>query len=266
VPAVDRARLARQAAHIAEAADDSQALQRRFRDVMEFYADRTRRPTPDTEGYGAPAIVVRTVASALIAKAVSPEREALWADLLWSIRLREARLAAAILIRDQPASDLLDRILAWAGDTRDPEVLRELAGPTLGDLRRRAPSEFLRAMKTGVASGNPGRRAFALRALADAAADRQFQGLPDALEVMARGWEAPVGDEARALLLLVVALARRTPGESARMLREALEARKPWAYRLAAAALPELPEATRASLQRSLSASRAAGIMPRLKD
>jgi hypothetical protein len=167
-----------------------------------------------------------------------------------------------MLIRVHPPDDILHRILAWAGTTRDPQILAELAGPSLGEARRRSPAAFLQAMKDGCRAPTSTQRGFALRALADAAADRTFQALPDVLEELSRGAEAPVGDEARALTLLVVALARRTPGETARVLREALDRRHSWAYRLAAAALPELPERTRASLQRSLSASRAAGIMP----
>lgn len=261
MPAIDRARLALQTARVADAAGDPEALRRRFRDLMEFYADRTRRLMPDSDGYGAPLPVLKAQASALAERATTSDQAALLADVLWSMEFREARLVAAKLIRGQPPDDILYRILAWAGTTRDPLIMAELAGPSLGEARRRAPATFLQTMMDGCRAATSSQRSFALRALADAAADRSFQALPDVLEVLSRGVEAPVGDEARSLTLLVVALARRTPGETARVLRDALDRRQPWAYRLAAAAMPELPERTQASLQRSLSASRAAGII-----
>jgi len=264
--AVDRARLARQVEHVAGALEDPPSFRSRFGDFMEFYADRTRRPAPHAGGYGVPAPVVKALETALLNKARTSEQSALLADILWSLETRESRVIALFLIRTQPSEDVLARVVAWSGTTRDPYVLQELAGPTLMEIRRQAPAAFLDAMKVGRSGPNSGTRSFALRALAQAVGDRSFQALPEVIELLAREAESDSRDDAQAHVELVVALARRTPGETARVLREALERHRPWSYRLAAAALPELPERTRASLQRSLSASRAAGIMPRTSD
>jgi len=264
--AVDRARLARQVEHVAGALEDPQSFRSRFSDFMEFYADRTRRPAPHSGGYGVPAPVVKALESALLEKARTSEQAALLADVLWSIETRESRVIALFLIRAHPSEDVLARVVAWSGTTRDPSVLQDLAGPSLMELRRKAPTAFLEAMRVGRSGSHSGTRSFALRALAQAVADRSFQALPEVLVLLAQEAEGASRDDAQAHVELVVALARRTPGETARVLQEALERRRPWSYRLAAAALPELPERTRASLQRSLSASRAAGIMPRTSD
>lgn len=264
--AVDRSRLARQVEHVAGAMEDPPSFRSRFGDLMEFYADRTRRPAPHAGGYGVPAPVVKALESALLEKAGTLEQAALLADVLWSLETRESRVIALFLIRGQPSEDVLARVVAWSGTTRDPQVLQELAGPTLMEIRRNAPAVFLEAMKAGRSGPSPAARSFALRALALAVADRSFQALPEVLELLALEAEGASRDDAQAHIELVVALARRTPGETARVLREALERQRPWSYRLAAAALSELPERTRASLQRSLSASRAAGIMPRTSD
>jgi DNA alkylation repair enzyme len=264
--AVDRARLARQVEHVAGALEDPPSFRARFGDLMEFYADRTRRPAPHAAGYGVAAPVVKALETALLEKARTVEQAALLADVLWSIETRESRLIALFLIRAQPSEDVLARVVAWSGTTRDPYVLQELAGPALMEMRRKAPASFLEAMRVGRSGPSPGTRSFALRALAQAVADRSFQALPEVLELLAQEAEGASREDAQAHVDLVVELARRTPGETARVLREALERHRPWSYRLAAAALPELPERTRASLQRSLSASRAAGIMPRTSD
>lgn len=266
MPAVDRSRLAQQVEHVAEAMRDPASFRIRFRDLMEFYADRTRRPAPHAGGYGVPAPVVKALETALLEKVVTPGQTALLADVLWSLDTRESRVIALFLIRGQPSEDLLARVVAWSSATRDPQVLQELAGPTLTVIRRGASAAFLEAMKAGRSGPTPAARAFALRALAHAVADPSFQDLPEVLDLLAVEVEGASGDEARAHVELAVALARRTPGETARVLREGLERHRPWSYRLATAALPELPERTRASLQRSLSASRAAGIMPRSSD
>jgi hypothetical protein len=264
--AVDRARLARQVEYVAGALEDPLSFRTRFGDLMEFYADRTRRPAPHAAGYGVPAPVVKALETALLEKARTSEQAALLADVLWSIETRESRVIALFLIRAYPSEDVLARVVAWSGATRDPYVLQELAGPALMELRRKAPAAFLEAMRVGRSGSSSGTRSFALRALAQAVADRSFQALPEVLVLLAQEAEGASRDDAQAHVELVVALARRTPGETARVLREALERHRPWSYRLAAAALPELPERTRASLQRSLSASRAAGIMPRTSD
>ena len=255
MPAVDRSRLAWQVEQVTGVIEDPASFRSRFRDFMEFYADRTRRPAPNAGGYGVPTPVVKALETALLEKSVTSEQTALLADILWSLETRESRVIALFLIRGQPSEDLLA-----------PHVLQELAGPTLMDIRRSAPAAFLEAMKAGRSGPSPAARTFALRALAHAVADRSFQALPEILELLALEAEGASRDDAQAHIELVVALARRTPGETARVLREALERHRPWSYRLAAAALPELPERTRASLRRSLSASRAAGIMPRTSD
>jgi hypothetical protein len=261
VPAVDRARLAHQVEQVAAAVAEPAVFRRRFQDLMEFYADRTRRPNPDAGGYGVPAPVLKAVAAALNDLALTPDQTALVADVLWSMNVREARLTALALARSQPLEDVAARVLAWSDTTQDPDVLDELAGPALITLRRREAAAFLAMMEVGCRAPTGRQRAFALRALAEAAADRSFQELPEVLRLLPSGPEAPVGDEARALSRLVAELARRSPGETLRLLRERLERRQPAAYRLALIALPELPERGRSRLQRSLSAFRAAGII-----
>src|SRR3990172_5173791 len=246
MPAVDRSRLSGQVEQVTGVIEDPASFRSRFRDFMEFYADRTRRPAPNAGGYGVPTPVVKALETALLKKSMTSEQTALLADILWSLETCESRVIALFLIRGQPSEDLLARVVAWCGTTRDPQVLQELAGPTLMEIRRGAPAAFLEAMKAGRAGPIPAARTFALRALAHAAADRSFQALPEVLDLLGMEAEGASADDTRAHVELVVALARRTPGETARVLREALERHRPWSYRLAAAALPELPERTRA--------------------
>lgn len=268
VPAVDLARLARQVEHLRAAVGDPVAFRARFGDLMGVYADRTRRAGVDLgRGRNVPAHILKVLANALVEETESDgERAALLADVLWAMETKEARLIAIVLLHRQPPADLLSRVLAWSDSTDDPEVLEQLADAALAPVRARQPGAFLEALADVRWHFKHRRRAFALHVLRAAVEDRGFQALPRVLELMAPRGEAPIAEERRALNHLAEALARRTPGETARWLGEALERRQAWSYAAAAAALPALPEWAGRQLERSLLAARAAGIIPNHND
>jgi len=185
---------------------------------------------------------------------------------VWSLETREARLIALVLLRRQPPSDLLSRVLAWSETSEDPQVLAELAGAALAPVRTQQPEAFLQSLAGLRRHYKHRRRAFALRALQSAVEDRSFQSIPRVLELLPPGPVEPVGEERRALSELGVALARRTPGETSRWLKEALDRRQAWAYPVSLAAVEILPERSRPSLEVSLMRARAAGIMTSRND
>lgn len=263
MPAVDLARLAHQIEQVRSAVADPLTFRTRFRDLMGFYADRIRRPGVEGGQAGVPPQVVRALANGLVEETGSDvERAALLADVLWSLGSREARTIALILVRRQPPADLLSRLLAWADTSNDPDILAQLAGPALAPARAKDPKAFLRALSDLRRHPRHARRAFALRVLAAAVDDRAFQDIPSALELLAPQGQEPIGEERRAVRELASALARRSPGETSRCLAQALERRRAWAYPAAVAVLDILPGRARLSLERSLMAARAAGIMP----
>jgi hypothetical protein len=267
MPAVDLARLAHQIEHVRSAIANPAAFRTRFRDLMDFYTDRIRRPGVEGGQAGVPAQVVRAVANGLVEETgADVEKAALLADVLWSVGSREARRIALTLVQRQPPTDLQSRVLAWAETTSDPDILAQLAGPALAPARADNPKRFLDALSDLRWHARHARRAFALRALAAAAEDRTFQDIPRILEMLAPRGQEPIGEERRGLRELASALAQRSPGETARCLAEALERRRAWAYPAALAALEALPGGARRSLERSLVAARAAGIMPEPSD
>jgi DNA alkylation repair enzyme len=268
MPSVDLARLTRQVEHLRAAVGDPVTFRSRFGDLMGVYADRTRRAGVDvSRGHNVPAHILKVIANALVEETESDgERAALLADVLWSMETKEARLIAVVVLHRQPPADLLARVLAWSDTTDDPEVLGKLADDALAPVRARQPGAFLEALADVRWHFKHRRRAFGLRVLRAAVEDRQFQALPRVLELMVPRGEAPIAEERRALNQLAEALARRTPGETARWLGEALERRQAWCYAAVAAALPALPERARRPLERSLMAVRAAGIIPNHND
>ena len=211
--------------------------------------------------------VLNALANGLVEATESDtDRAALLADVLWSLETREARLVALVLLRRQPPSDLVFRVLAWSETSEDPQVLAELAGVALAPVRAQQPEAFLQSLAGLRRDYKHRRRAFALRALQAAVEDRSFHSIPRILELLPPGPEEPVGEERRALNDLGVALARRTPGETSRWLREALDRRQAWAYPVALAAVEVLPERSRPSLELSLMGAGAAGIMTARND
>ncbi|HET7010550.1 MAG TPA: DNA alkylation repair protein [Anaerolineales bacterium] len=268
MPAVDLARLAHQVEHVRAAVGDPATFRGRFLDLMALYADRTRRSRAETgPGLPVPSPVIKALANGLAEETeAEPERAALVADILWNLETRPARLIAVTLLRRQNPSDLLDRVLAWSDRTDDPEVLEQLAGPALAPVRSKQPDSFLEAMAELRRHFQHRRRAFALLALRSAVEDRAFQAVHRVLELVPPRSDQPIAEERRALRELVVALGRRTPGETSRWLGEALSRKQAWAYPAAQAAVEALPERSRRSLERSLLAARAAGIISNHRD
>ena len=193
MPAVDIARLRIQSAAVTDHFDNPEQLLRALHDMLDLYADRTRRPgrltSPVTvlPAYNVPTPVLRQLETDLGFQGEErPGELLLLADALWRDGYLETRLLAAYLLgRIPPGGDeFMDRLTDWVGGTREPNVRRTLLSVGLSRLRRENPEQFLRLMSRWV---NPIRHKMwsnAIQALLPLLSDPDFDNLPVVFDIV----------------------------------------------------------------------------------
>lgn len=248
MPAIDPDRLARQVSKAVEAAGDPIELRRQALDLMEFYADRTRRPGASTQvddvppSFGVPRPVMRALTSELVrAVAGRPERALAAAEALWRADQRETRVLAAALV------GTLDdrRAPIWVADhaslTGDNLVLGEMAGRGLAGWRRADPLGFIDSLMNWLDSSNRPTQHLALLAIVAAAGDARFHQLPRLFPLLSGRSGSFRGEVRKAYAASIRALARRSPPETSYFLIAEVDSGDPAAFRLARAILDALP-------------------------
>ncbi len=260
MPAVDPARLAREIDAILEHFGDPGALRRLVLDVLDFYADRARRPGASIHAddapwaFGVPRPVLRSMGRALRARSVQQPQVALAAaEALWGAGYRETQVLAASILASQAGPQAADWAQPRAEACQDRAALAELAGPGMEGWRRAEPQAFLARASVWLRSANPRLLAFGLLALTAAVEAPGFVDLPAVLRMLAGVCGETRGESRRGLVALVRVLARRSPAETARFVLDELEARTPGAERLLRGVLEAFPAPQRERLAQALS-------------
>lgn len=263
MPAIDPDRLTRQVAKAVAAFGDSIELRRRTLDILEFYADRTRRPGPSTEvedvppSFGAPRPVMRALGRGLVqAAAGRVERALAAAEALWRADYRETRTLAAALV-----GSLQDRAgPAWVEQhaiaTEDGVVLSELAGRGLAGWRSSDPSGFVGDLTRWLDSSRRPVQHLALLAIIAAVDDPAFRRLPPLFPILSGRSGSFRGEIRKAFTAAVRSLAVRTPAETTHFLLAEIGSGDPGAVRLARSILASLPPDNAGRVQKALSAGR----------
>ena len=270
MPAIDPARLRRQIEDLGADRGEPAHLHARILELLEFYRDRTRRPTaaaraadPGRRTLGVPRPVLRALARGLDEILVSDTdvRSALAAHL-WEAGLAETQYLAACVAGTLPE----DRPAEWAADrargSESRPALKDLAEQGLFRLRTRSPQRLLEAVELWLRSGDPRLRALAYYAAADLVGQEGFGDLPAVLRLLESTLQDAGGFPQPALQQLIEALARQSPPEAARLLIDELGRAVPGTAELVRLTLPAFPPFQRGRLERALSALRRAGIMP----
>jgi hypothetical protein len=259
MPAIDPDRLTRQVVKVAAAIGDPIELRRRALDLLEFYADRTRRPGPSTQvddvppSFGAPRPVMRSLTSSLVrAVAGRRERALAAADALWRADYRETRLLAAALV-----GSLDDRqAAAWVEDhaalAEDNVVLGEMAGRGLAGWRQADPLGFVDNLTNWLDSSKRPTQHLALLAIIAAVDDPGFRQLPRLFPLLSGRSGSFRGEIRKAYTDSIRALARRSPPEATHFLMAEVASGDPAAFRLARAVLDTLPPDNAGRLRRAL--------------
>jgi len=154
MPAIDLARLRKQAGRLAEFFFVPDEFIRHLHELLDSYVDYTARkslaaaPNESLQAYRTPVVIVKQIEqelTALASKAENAEAALELADRLWDEAYLETRILAAFLLGRIPPQEerSLARLTAWAGQIHDPNLLGELLNRSLFRMRKEAPERFL---------------------------------------------------------------------------------------------------------------------------
>jgi len=232
MPAIDLARLRKQANRLADFFFLPEDFLKLLREMLDFYVNYTLRkkeniaPGSNLPTYRTPFVVMRQIENAIGAIAAENPHYALeLADLLWDEGYIETRLLAAFLLGRIPPQEerLLARLTAWTQQVRDPSVRAALLTTSLSRMRKETPDEFLVVIGEWL---HPARQRFwpnGIQALLPMITDPEFDNLPPVYELVRPVIEAAPGAIQNDLGNLINALYQDSPSETVYYLRELLE-------------------------------------------
>jgi len=268
MPAIQPDLLERQARQLAEQAADPAGFIRGLQRLLDFYADRTRRPAqstppPPLTAYRAPPVVIRQIALALKPVLAGDAAAALaLVDALWEQPVLECRLLAAQVLGQLPLpapEPALERLQQWIRppsgpkSQRPPDYLRLLLDAALNQLKRQSPAAVLELTRQWLESQRIYEQMAGLQVVLLFLADDRFENLPLLFKLI-QPFLGHVPSALRPEVLEVVRrLAHRSPPEAAYLLRQALDQPEhpdtPWLIRQT---LDDFPPAQQAALRQGL--------------
>ncbi len=245
MPAIQPALLRQQAALLVEHFDDPPAYLRSLHYLLDFYADRARRPgqsgmpAPITTSYNVRPPVLKMILQELAPPASEdPEAGLALCDALWAEPTLEFRLLATMLlgqIPPTPPERIISRLKAWLVPDLEFFLIEALMNHALGQLRQEYPQAMIRLVQDWLESNKPLYQQLGLRALLPLVLNPEFENLPVFFRLLQPlACNVPVGLRPD-LLDVLAALAHRSPQETAYFLRQALNfpgaADAPWVVR-----------------------------------
>lgn len=232
MPAIDLARLRKQANRLADFFFLPEDFLRYLREILDFYVNRTLRksekiaPGSNLPTYRTPIVVMRQIEKAIGPIAVENPHYALeLADLLWDEGYIETRLLAAFLLGRIPPQEerLLARLTAWTQQVLDTSVRAALLTTSLTRMRVETPDEFLVVVGEWLHPARQQLWSNGLQALLPLVSDSSFENLPPIFELVHPIIEAAPGVLQTDLGNLINALYQASPSETTFYLRETLE-------------------------------------------
>lgn len=274
MPAIQPARLKQQAALVAEHFEQPAAFIRSLNYLLEYYADRTLRPSakstlrPLIETYHVPAPVLQQVMQALTPQLQdNPQAALALCDALWEQPFLEHHTLSAMLLghlSTHHPEAVLERIQAWISPQLEDQLIFLLFDHALVKIRKASPVALLRLIQTWLESDQLFYQQLGLRALLPLIRDPEFENLPIFFRLVHPYLRQSPAALRPDVLDLLTQLARRSPLETAHYLRQTLgmESAKdtPWFTRQV---IGEFPPALQASLRKELRRSEGSPIAPR---
>lgn len=259
MPAIDLARLRKQANRLADFFFLPDDFVRHLREILEFYVNYTmRRKEPVAPGstlptYRTPIVVMRHLENELSLLAYENPQAALeLADRLWDEGYLETRMLAAFLLGRIPPQEerLLARLTAWTQQMRDPDVRAALLTTSLTRMRNETPDEFLMLIGEWLHPARQRLWSNGIQALLPLITDPKFENLPPIFEITRPIIEAAPGNIQNDLGDLINAYYRASKTETVFYLREILEnTPNPLTIVTLRRILPALPEDLQSKLR-----------------
>jgi DNA alkylation repair enzyme len=263
MPAIQPARLKRQAAELADKFDQPAAFVRALHNLLSQYADHTHRPGQAGEppalldSYNCPPPVMRQVWQVLLPLiSLRPEAafglcDALWAEPNLDLRLLAAQLLGQLPV--QPPEPVLERLQSWVRSTAEERLLDGLLHQGLMRLQQDAPERLLELVTIWLASSELPTQQTGLRALLLLITETSTENLPTIFRLLTPFLRIAPSRLRPNILTALTALAQRSPYESAYILRQNLTAPdNPDTAWLIRQVLDEFPEETKAGLRAAM--------------
>lgn len=231
MPAIDLARLRKQANRLADFFFLPDEFMKHLREMLEFYVNHTLRtkenvaPGSNLKTYRTPSAVLTQIENELrtVAEA-NPEFALELADILWDDGALETRLLAAFFLGRIPPQEerLLPRLTAWTQQIRDSNVRSALLSTSLTRMRKETPDQFLNLIREYLHPARMRTWTNGIQALLPMIADATNANLPTILDMV-----EPIIEEAPSTLQndltdLVVALYRASANETTFLLKHIL--------------------------------------------
>jgi hypothetical protein len=268
MPAINPDRLKKQVDSLLAVVGDPVELQKICVELLDFYADRTRKS--DVVGevndtyytFDVPNPLMRVLSHGLRARLREQSASAFpAAAALWEAGYRETRILASTILGEQYGEQLPSWAETWAIECDDRIVLRELADKGLVSWRKTDPTAFLEKAEIWLNSTKKKLGSFSLLALQSAVEDPSFEDLPTVFRLLDGTTARFRGAYFHALLQLITALAKRSPPEAAHFLLDELATGDPGTKRVVQSVLENFPMRQRQLLERALSVKNQTGII-----
>jgi hypothetical protein len=232
MPAIDLARLRKQAARLADFFFLPNEFMKHLREMLDFYVNYTLRtkenvaPGSNLKTYRTPPAVLTQIENEIKQTAEENPHFALeLADILWDEGALETCLLAAFLLGRIPPQEerLLPRLTAWTQQVRDPDVRSALLSTSLTRMRKETPNQFLNLIREYFHPERSRTWSNGIQALLPMIADTNYNNLPPILDLV-----EPIIEEAPTSLQnnlsdLIIALYRASANETIFMLKHILE-------------------------------------------
>ena len=232
VPAIQPARLRQQSALLAEHFDNPPAYVRSLHYLLDFYADRARRPSqagkpgPLLEAYKVRPPVLRLILQELVPLAQQdPEKGFALCDAFWKEPYLEFRMLAAMLLGQMPVETpepITQRIHDWITTDLEMHLVDTILTQGISRLRQERPLVLVDLIQDWLNNSKSFYQQLGLRALLPLINDPGFENLP-AFFRMIQPLTCNAPSALRPDLLdVLTALAHRSPQETAHFLRQCL--------------------------------------------
>ena len=231
MPAIDLARLRKQANRLVDFFFLPDEFMKHLREMLEFYVNHTLRtkeniaPGSNLKTYRTPPAVLTQIENELrtVAEA-NPEFALDLADILWDEGALETRLLAAFMLGRIPPQEerLLPRLTAWTQQIRDADVRSALLSTSLTRMRKETPKQFLNLIREYLHPARMRTWSNGIQALLPMISEASNVNLPTIFDMV-----EPIIEEAPSTLQndltdLVVALYRASTNETTFLLKNIL--------------------------------------------
>lgn len=233
MPAIDLARLRKQAARLADFFFLPEDFLRHLHEMLDFYVNYTVRKPPaiapgaNLQSYRTPPVVVKQIEMELAHLADKNENADAALDLadhLWDDAVLEPRLLAAFLLGHIPPQEerLMARLTAWTQQVQEVDLRAELLDISLTRMRKEEPAMFLDLISEWLQPNRIRLWANGIQAVISAVSDPYFTNLPPLLKVVEPIVIAAPSKLQLEIEELILALYKVSPTETSYFIRQVL--------------------------------------------